>query len=238
MKNILQFGTCRTHQLTSFNNEEITFTNLLPRVHTTKEAIQYLEKRHKYKGPIDFIMIEISTLKLFEKDGKYFYGGSEEAKDINPTIQTEEIFKQDIEEFYKALDIPLLFVGHLDLDFYDIHDGHISRQRKIIDNYIQKYCHNYLIFRDLYKDYDYHQLVKAPKDTHHLNHFAYELLYDAVVNKINSMEPIKYNPVRNIITSALSSCEQVIDWNKQPDGSIIANLPSANYKITIEEQLS
>jgi hypothetical protein len=131
----------------------------------------------------DYIIIEISSLKIYTENNTYYFSNSVKGQEtINSYIQSEEEFAQDIQLINSKFTKPVLYIGHIDLNFYDVPGsrGYIP-QRTLIDTYIKKYCTNYLCFKDIFDNSDYKMVCEDP---HHLNNYGVSLLYASVVEKL------------------------------------------------------
>ena len=141
----------------------------------------------------EYVTIEISSSKIYENNGYYYQmnrlnDDSKFKSEIGYYIQTEEEFANDIKEIEKRINKPIIYFGHMDLDFYDIDkiNGHIS-ERTNLDNLIKKYCKNYIIINNIFKNIDYKEIcdfTKRKDDTKHINNDYKKILFNVLENKL------------------------------------------------------
>lgn len=132
----------------------------------------------------DFVFIELSSLKLFEFDGHFYSMKMVQKNDMLERIseykQSQADFIADIQEIRRRIDKPIIFTGHLDLDFYDIAGvaGHIE-ERSYIDQAIEAHCDSRIILKELFGALDYKAVMKE-NDTHHLTDTSKQFILRAL----------------------------------------------------------
>ena len=147
----------------------------------------------------DIVLIEISSLKIYHKNG-FIYQLNRAKKNNFSTdihIQTEAEFIEDIKEIERRINKPIIFIGHVDLDFSDnINiksklniEGRIEI-RGYLDSLIRKHCKNHIICSDVFKDIHYTGIIDIQhdlNDTSHLTEYASTLLLQDISEKIKTL---------------------------------------------------
>lgn len=217
MTHIFNIGSCRSDFRKHSNLDYINIPTF-DYVHTTKELLIHLDfiqgKKNIHDYPnlnwlmhmprqkdfrkkcifflkSDIITIEISSFKIYKKDGCYYQINRSivnNKKMVDFYRQSEEEFAKDIQEIYQRINKPIIFIGHLNLYFDNIKgvDGYI-KERQLLDEYIKKYCKHYILPSDVFKGYNYTDILDfrhRPNDTKHLTHDAKNILYNSVYDKI------------------------------------------------------
>lgn len=186
--------------------------------HTTKEVLMYLDlfenkksihtypkitslmyeqklssfniKKHQYLNS-DVITIEISSFKLI-KENDYYYQINRSREtgngDMERIIQTEEDFANDIKEINERIKKPIIYMTHLNLDYYDIEGlyGYIE-ERERIDDYVKKYCDNFILPKNVFYNMDYKEVCdfyQRNDDTTHINNDAKMILFKELERKV------------------------------------------------------
>lgn len=195
MVSIFKLGSCRTNLV---DIETITYN--IGYSHTTREIIQYLKiyndtlevhdipfidcfitemnnkqinrcKNHFHQS--DTILIELSSLKLYEYNGFYYNSNyhklsTTENKDfITMKLQSDNEFLEDMKEIVSLCgNKKVIFIGHLNMNFYDLPTFNSSYRVKI-DELLKQCNYSSIILSELFKDYDYKEIID--KDINHLN---------------------------------------------------------------------
>jgi hypothetical protein len=188
--------------------------------HTTKEVLTYIDllqdkiklediqhpdclfgtqtfnlgKYKRYFERSNVALIEISSLKILEHNGTYYNMAhvikNNRGKEFISYVQTEEEFAADVKLIQSRLNMPVIFVGHLNYNFSFENIGYIN-DRNVLDYYIGKHCKHHVILGKYLKDYKYEDLFDhatyKTNDTNHLTQIGSKVLFDAVYSKIKNV---------------------------------------------------
>jgi hypothetical protein len=220
MVRIFHFGSCRT-TLTLFNNDDYYFQKNYDLTYASKEIFTYLDlfdgiktmddlsypeclmyypekfpalKYKNFLNESDIVLVEISTWKVVHQNNVYYQHNRarQNPKEIMVSYkQTREEIINDIELLNWRIKKPIIFLGHMDLNFYDIPDiyGHIV-ERQDLDDIIRNNCKNHVIIGDLFSGQDYKNICDfklKPNDTQHITNDAKKVIYDAIIEKIKNL---------------------------------------------------
>jgi hypothetical protein len=144
----------------------------------------------------DAIVMEISSLKIFRHLDHHYQMKMVQKTNKEPIMtmytQTLEDLAGDLQIIQKRVAKPVIFVGHIDLNFYDVPgvNGHIA-ERAMIDAVLKKHCANSIILKDVFKDIDYKNICDfslKKDDTHHITNASKRLLLSAVIEQCRLLE--------------------------------------------------
>ena len=172
---IFKFGSCRTniseylkgvninynYDLTHTTKEVIMYLDLFDNINNINKLInpKYLmnnphlfDAKYFYKMYNDakIIIIEISSLNLYKLDNEYYQcvrykSNCNTLQKCTIITQDEESFKNDIKYISNRINKPIIFIPHININFYDVPkiNGFINH-RQILEKYISKYCDIYI----------------------------------------------------------------------------------------------
>lgn len=150
-----------------------------------------VETSRKAMENADIVIIEISSKKIFNLNDCYYSlkmvhkHGKRDV--IMECKQSEEELVADLREIQRRINKPVVFAGHVDLNFHDIPgvNGHIGA-RSHIDEVIRSYCENFIILKDLFVAMNYKEVCRFSvneHDTHHITNSSKRYILNALKAK-------------------------------------------------------
>ena len=188
-KEVLQY-------LDFFDNKKNVFDALYP------SGIIYSDKLDKfnsnyYKKQLeesDIVIIELSSTKLYYDKKNYYYQCNRLSKIKNldklewvdkdnnfHDILTEEDLYNDMIKIKSRINKPIIYQGHVNF-YFDNYEplknkNYVINERQKIDNAILKYDEkNSIIYKNVFKNYNWRNLLLSENDLNHLNSFAMNIL--------------------------------------------------------------
>jgi hypothetical protein len=188
-KEVLQY-------LDFFDNKKNVFDALYP------SGIIYSDKLDKfnsnyYKKQLeesDIVIIELSSTQLYYDIKNYYYQLNRLStikkldksewvdKDNNfYDILTEDDLYNDMIEIKSRINKPIIYQGHVNF-YFDNYEplknkNYVINERQKIDNAILKYDEkNSIIYKNVFKNYNWRNLLLSENDLNHLNSFAMNIL--------------------------------------------------------------
>ena len=143
----------------------------------------------------DVVVIEISSLKMFRYLDHHYQlkmvGKQNKLAIMDSYSQPLGDLAADLALIQQRISKPIIFTGHVDLDFYDVPGvhGHIA-ERGQIDAVLQQHCANFISLKKLFRERDYKTVCDfsyGEHDTHHITNTSKQLLRDAVVEKCRQL---------------------------------------------------
>ncbi len=168
----IEYGTCLLHRPNLFN------------VNHYKKMLE----------EADVVLIELSSLKLIKRGDHYYQHNRTVTKEpsYNEIFtfedQDEESFGSDIANITSRINKPIVFFGHLNLDFTTVESikGKIET-RELLDKYIKKYCKNYLLPSEIFSNININDIFmdetrrnETRKDVNHLNPNGLQMIANSI----------------------------------------------------------
>lgn len=142
----------------------------------------------------DIVIIELSSIHSFYDKKNYYYQCNRLSKIKNldksewidkdnnfHDILTEEDLYNDMITIQSRINKPIIYQGHINF-YFDNYEplkkkNYVINERQIIDNTILKYNKNKsIIYKNVFKNYNWRNLLLSENDLNHLNSFAMNIL--------------------------------------------------------------
>jgi hypothetical protein len=146
----------------------------------------------------DIIVIELSSIQSYYDYKKYYYQLDRLSKiknlsksewvdkdnNFHEVLQEEDLYN-DMITIQSRINKPIIYQGHVNFYFDNYeplkHKNYVINEREIIDNAIIKYENKYsIIYRDVFKNYNWRDILLSENDLYHLNSFGMNILKEYV----------------------------------------------------------
>ena len=150
----------------------------------------------------DIVIIELSSIRSFYDKKNYYYQVNRLSKIKNLSksewidkdnnfydILTEEDLYNDMITIQSKINKPIIYQGHINF-YFDNYEplknkNYVINERQKIDNTILKYNKKKsIIYKDVFKNYNWRNLLLSENDLNHLNSFAMNILKEYFEKRI------------------------------------------------------
>jgi hypothetical protein len=196
-KEILQY-------LDFFDNKKNVLEALYPSGIIDNDSLDKFNSNY-YKKELeesDIVIIELSSINSYYDKKKYYYQLDRISKiknlsksewvdkesNFHDVLKEEDIYN-DMITIQSRINKPIIYQGHINF-YFDNYEplknkNYVMNERQIIDNAIIKYENKYsIIYRDVFKNYNWRDILLSENDLHHLNSFGMNILKEYVEKRI------------------------------------------------------
>ena len=192
-KEVLQY-------LDFFDNKKNVLEALYPSGIIYKDYLDNFDSNY-YKKQLeesDIVIIELSSINSYYDKKKYYYQLDRISKiknlsksewvdkesNFHDVLQEEDLYN-DMIIIQSRINKRIIYQGHINF-YFDNYESlknknYVMNERQIIDNAIIKYENKYsIIYKDVFKNYNWRDILSDQNDLYHLNSFGMNILKEYV----------------------------------------------------------